>query len=1112
MKCFNFRTLLDDKIFGEGFFACPDFVNEKLGVTVCQSELTDFTYSDPAVGSFNLSNLHAFRLIIGAIPSDCFFSIVMSEPNGLDAIVSSFVQPSILGVVAGKSIKIEWPTSCPAILVQESVFPNGNSEEISSTTKLKENIMNDANTVVTLTSPSGYFLLRSKLNGFVLNIRDSNKIAGASLVAAPVVSEHGTANQQWETTLDGLIRSRLNNFVVDITDSNKAAGTPVISYPVNGAQGSSNQRWKLTLVPGTNYFLIKSDLNGFVLDVKESNQAANASVISHPINGEHGTSNQHWEFIPVPVAALGAETVVGTGQAQTTPAKTDGANTTSSQIESSRVDNTTGWRVEKHVRLLADLTGNKCADIVGFGDSGVWVALNKGDGTFTPPNQVIAGYAYNAGGFRVESHPRVLADLTGDGRADIVGFGNSGVWVALNKGDGTFHPSKMVVENFGYSAGGWRVEHHLRFVTDLTGNKCADIVGFGGAGVWVSFNNGDGSFQAPKQMLANFGHADGWRVEKHPRFLADLTGDSRADIVGFADDGVWIALNNGNGTFQAAKRVLTQFGYNDGWRVEKHPRFLADLTGDGCADIVGFADDGAWVAFNNGDGTFQTPRHVVKNYGYTAGGWRVESHPRFVTDLTGDGRTDIIGFGNAGAWLSLNNVDGTFQAPQGGIRHFGHNAGEWRVEKHPRFLVDLTGDGRADIIGFGNEGVWVSLNNGKGVFQAQQMVLPYFGYNGEQASNQATAQHATGAIPVKPLPVDDGQKTTQLLVVETVNANTHPAIPAGSKASFMPSAESLEQSATCQVIKFNGLTYWAYSYDDNRVGMNIVAYDAANKVVKQWEKTGARYLWKITADTANQTVTFHGQASQTITMKWSELALNTSKSVNIPLVETVNVNTHPSIPEGLTGSFSPAPDRLDQSATCNVIKFNGLTYWAYSYRDNRVGMNIVAYDAANKVVKQWEKTGARYLWKITVDEAAQTVVFHGQSSQTITMKWSELAAQTSQVNMSITIETVNASAHPAIPAGSKASFMPSADSLEQSATCQVIKFNGLTYWAYSYDDNRVGMNIVAYDAANKVVKQWEKTGARYLWKITADVTNQTVTFYGQASQTITMKWSELAVV
>jgi Subtilase family/FG-GAP-like repeat len=56
----------------------------------------------------------------------------------------------------------------------------------------------------------------------------------------------------------------------------------------------------------------------------------------------------------------------------------------------------------------------------------------------------------------------------------------------------------------------------------------------------------------------------------------DLTGDGRADIVGFGDAGVWVALNNGNGTFQAPSKVLNAFAYSAGsWRVEKHPRFLA---------------------------------------------------------------------------------------------------------------------------------------------------------------------------------------------------------------------------------------------------------------------------------------------------------------------------------------------------------------------------------------------------------------------------------------------------------------------------------------------------------------------------------------------------------
>ena len=372
--------------------------------------------------------------------------------------------------------------------------------------------------------------------------------------------------------------------------------------------------------------------------------------------------------------------------------------------------NAGGWRVDQHPRLMADTSGSGRADIVGFGNAGAYVSRALADGRFETPVLVVNNFGYTAGGWRVDRHPRFLADLTGDGRADIVGFGNDGVWVSLNNGDGTFQSQVLAVGNFGYNAGGWRVDQHPRLLADLTGDGRADIVGFGNAGVWVSLNNGNGTFQNPQLVVANFGYnAGGWRVERHPRFLADLTGDGRADIVGFGNDGVWVSLNNGNGTFQNPQLVVANFGYNaGGWRVDMHPRLLADVSGDGRADIIGFGNDGVWVSRNNGNGTFQNPQLLVNNFGYNAGGWRVNQHPRFLADTTGDGRADIVGFGNAGVFVSRLLADGTFEAPGLVITNFGYNAGGWRVDQHPRFLADTTGDGRADIVGFGNAGVYVS--------------------------------------------------------------------------------------------------------------------------------------------------------------------------------------------------------------------------------------------------------------------------------------------------------------------------------------------------------------------------------------------------------------------
>ena len=67
-----------------------------------------------------------------------------------------------------------------------------------------------------------------------------------------------------------------------------------------------------------------------------------------------------------------------------------------------------------------------------------------------------------------------------------------------------------------------------------------------------------------------------------------------------------------------------------------------------------------YVALGNGDGTFGAVQFVVADFGYEAGGWRVDKHPRFLADLTGDGRADIVGFGDAGVYVALGNGDGTF--------------------------------------------------------------------------------------------------------------------------------------------------------------------------------------------------------------------------------------------------------------------------------------------------------------------------------------------------------------------------------------------------------------------------------------------------------------------
>ena len=257
---------------------------------------------------------------------------------------------------------------------------------------------------------------------------------------------------------------------------------------------------------------------------------------------------------------------------------------------------------------------------------------------------------------------------------------------------------------------------HPRFVMDLNGDGRADMLGIGPDCVWTCLNRGPTGFGEPTFQLVAFEANSGWRTGDHPRFLADLTGDGRADLAWFrrrrrldgasatgtavsgrlqfvlggarlqqglerrvsalprgsdrrrprrhrrASAGMGSGWRSATATAASSRRrsCLADFAFNTGWRVDKHPRFVADLTGDGRADILGFGDDGVWVALGNGDGSFQPARFVLAELGFNQG-WRVENHPRFVADLTGDGRADIIGFGDDGVWVALGNGDGSFQ-------------------------------------------------------------------------------------------------------------------------------------------------------------------------------------------------------------------------------------------------------------------------------------------------------------------------------------------------------------------------------------------------------------------------------------------------------------------
>ena len=140
-------------------------------------------------------------------------------------------------------------------------------------------------------------------------------------------------------------------------------------------------------------------------------------------------------------------------------------------------------------------------------------------------------------------------------------------------------------------------------------------------------------------VIADFGfEAGGWRVDKHPRFLADITGDGRADIVGFGNDGVYVALSNGDGTFSFTPIPVDQ-------RLRLRRRRLARRQASALPRRHHRRRSRRHRRIRQRRRlrrVQQRRRHVqlharfpsINDFGFDAGGWRVDKHPRLLADLT----------------------------------------------------------------------------------------------------------------------------------------------------------------------------------------------------------------------------------------------------------------------------------------------------------------------------------------------------------------------------------------------------------------------------------------------------------------------------------------------
>jgi len=112
--------------------------------------------------------------------------------------------------------------------------------------------------------------------------------------------------------------------------------------------------------------------------------------------------------------------------------------------------------------------------------------------------------------------------------------------------------------------------------------------------VYVALSNGSG-FDTVSKWTSSFDLGHGWTVASFVRTAGDVNGDGKADLVGFGQDGVYMAYSTGN-SFTLAYKGTSAFDLGHGWMVSQFVRTLGDVNGDNKDDLIGFGLDGVYVA------------------------------------------------------------------------------------------------------------------------------------------------------------------------------------------------------------------------------------------------------------------------------------------------------------------------------------------------------------------------------------------------------------------------------------------------------------------------------------------------------------------------------------
>ena len=295
---------------------------------------------------------------------------------------------------------------------------------------------------------------------------------------------------------------------------------------------------------------------------------------------------------------------------------------------------------------LGDINGDGREDICGRAPAGVTCAISVQCTKAQLPHTVFR--AANTARARDAALPDGvihLADVTGDGQADVCVAAEGGIRCAASN----------VVGELGEFRSWSTADHAASFrFADVDGDGRADACSRTADGIACARNVGR-RFDRARVWLADMGDANGWAAPQYASTvqLADVDGDGRADVCGRGPSGIQCALSNGKG-FAPLAQFSSARDFADDGAWDKNPAYygsvrFGDLNGDGRDDVCGLGHDGIVCALSTGHGFTRATVWVAKE-ATDAEGWSTAEAAATLQlgDINGDSRADLCGRGRDG--------------------------------------------------------------------------------------------------------------------------------------------------------------------------------------------------------------------------------------------------------------------------------------------------------------------------------------------------------------------------------------------------------------------------------------------------------------------------------